>query len=105
MHRGPKSRDPHQEVTVAAYRHRQPAGTLERERGTHGDAGAAADAATAIATEEVEGVSEWPPGAIPRQREVQKRRLAAADGLAKRKSKILDAERPGVARLVMGVPV
>ena len=89
----PQGGHPHQEVTVAADRHRQAAGSLQRQRRAHRDARSAADATATIAADEIQGVAERPPGAVPRQRQVKERDLPLAERCPQCTGQVLDAKR------------
>src|SRR5262245_26905794 len=99
MRRGPQGGGAHQEIAVATDRYRQPVGPFEGERRTHRDAGPAAYAAAAVAADEVERVPEGPPGTVPRERQMEERRVAASDHLAQHRGKVLDAKRTCRIRL------
>src|SRR5215472_19058290 len=93
VHRSPQCRDSHEEIAVAADGDGQAAGTLERERGTDGNARTAADAPAAVAADEVERMPKRPPAVVPRERQMNERRHALAHRFAQNSGEVLVAER------------
>src|SRR5690348_1395933 len=93
MRRGPDRGDAHEEVAVAADADGHAARAFQRQRRADADAGAAADAAAAVGAEKVERVAQRDAGAVPRQRQMRKRDVAAPDRFAQRGRHVIDGER------------
>ncbi len=96
MHRCPHRGHAHEVIAVAANGDRQPAGILQRQRGTDGNSRAATDAAAAVGPEIVERMAERPPAVLPRDRQVGQRDWPLADDFSQRVRDMFVGETGGL---------